>query len=241
MVVDDVGELFRADHQDVLGGAGADQGVTLGDAVAVAGAGSRDVEGRSRRCAEPVSQAGRGRRRGVRVGHGGDDDGAELGGLDAGLLQGLAGGALGHVDDADVGGGTVAGDDAGALADPLVRGIDPLADVLVGDDDVRAVGAESQDAGVLLDGSLLQRGNAHALSLQFCEECQGGGEVVRGLDGHRLDAGHAALGEAGKRAGRGQFDDAGDAALHHGFHAQVPADGAGDLGDQAVDGGSRRP
>ena len=47
-VVDDVGELFRADDQDVVGGAGADQRVGLGDAVAVAGAGGGDVEGRGR-------------------------------------------------------------------------------------------------------------------------------------------------------------------------------------------------
>ena len=147
-VVDDVGELLGADHQHVLGRAGADQGVTLGNAVAVAGAGGGDVEGRGRRRAEAVGQArGRGRRR-VGVRHGGDDDGAELGGFDAGLRQRLAGGAFGHVDHADVGRGAVPGHDAGALPDPFVRGIDPLADVLVGDDDIGPVGADAQDAGV---------------------------------------------------------------------------------------------
>ena len=168
-VVDDVGELFGADHEHILGGAGTDQRIGLGDAVAVAGAGGGDVEGRGRRRAEAVGEArGSGRRR-VRVGHGGDDDGTELGGLDAGLLQGLAGGALGHVDHADVGGGAVAGDDAGALADPLVGGIDPLADVVVGDDDVGPVRADAQDAGVLVARVPASAWERSCLSLQFCE------------------------------------------------------------------------
>ena len=48
-----------------------------------------------------------------------------------------------------VGGGEVAGDDARALADPLVRRVDVLADLVVGDDPRRAVGADAEDAGVL--------------------------------------------------------------------------------------------
>ena len=63
VVVDDVGELLRADDQDVVGGTGADQRVGLGDAVAVARAGGGDVEGRGRRGTDPVGQAGGGGRR----------------------------------------------------------------------------------------------------------------------------------------------------------------------------------
>ena len=47
-------------------------------------------------------------------------------------------------------GGPVAGDDAGALADPFIGGIDPLAHVVVGHDDIGAVGADAQNAGVLV-------------------------------------------------------------------------------------------
>ena len=66
------------------------------------------------------------------------------------FCQRLAGGAFGHVDDADVGGRPVAGDDAGTLADPFIGGIDPLAHVVVGHDDIGAVGADAQNAGVLV-------------------------------------------------------------------------------------------
>ena len=56
-VVDDVGELFGADHEHILRGAGTDQRIALGNAVAVAGAGGGDVEGGSRRRAEAVREA----------------------------------------------------------------------------------------------------------------------------------------------------------------------------------------
>src|SRR6478735_6613592 len=161
-VVDDVGELLGTDHQDVGGRAGAHQGVALGDAVAVAGACRGDVEGRGRRRAQAVGEArccGRGR---IRMGDRGNDHGAELGGLDAGLLQGFTCGALGHVNHADIGGRAVPGDDARALADPLIRGVDPLAHVLVGHDHAGPVGADTHDAGVCLHRCLLQSGNAHA-------------------------------------------------------------------------------
>ena len=82
--------------------------------------------------------------------HGGDNYRTELGGLDAGPLQRLAGGAFGHVDDADVRGRPVTGDDAGPLADPFIGGIDPLAHVVVGHNDIGAVGADAQNAGVLV-------------------------------------------------------------------------------------------
>ncbi len=54
-----------------------------------------------------------------------------------------------HVDDALVVGGEVARDDARALADPLVGGVDVLADLVVGHHPRRAVGADAEDAGVL--------------------------------------------------------------------------------------------
>ena len=95
-----------------------------------------------------------------RVGDRGEHDAADLVGVDAGVGQRLAGRGDGHVDDRLVGRGEAAGDDAGALTDPLVGGVDALADLVVGDDAGRAVAADAEDAGVAAptDG----RDGAHA-------------------------------------------------------------------------------
>ena len=50
-------------------------------------------------------------------------------GSDAGLLDRLARGGLGEVDRVDALARALAGDDAGALADPLVAGVDRLDEV----------------------------------------------------------------------------------------------------------------
>jgi len=83
------------------------------------------------------------------VGDGGDDDAVELGGLDAGSLDGLAARADAHVLDGLVRLGPPALDDAGAGADPLVARVDTFDDLGVGDHPAGTVAADAQDRGVL--------------------------------------------------------------------------------------------
>src|SRR5215207_1341411 len=156
--VGEVRELLAADHQDVLGAAAAHHVVGQRDAVAEAGAGGGQV-GRSR-TAEPeaLSDRGGGRRCLQRVGDGRQQHRADLLRADAGLSDRLAGGRAAHVDDALVGAGPAPALDAGALADPLVGGVDALTDLGVGDDARRAVAADAEDARV---GRALRRGESH--------------------------------------------------------------------------------
>ena len=148
VLVGEVGEPLDADDQDVLGASAADHVVGQRDAVAVAGAGGRDVECRRIRGAEAMREERSGRGRLVRVAHRRDDDGADLLRSDAGHGQGVPAGGLGHLDDALALTGEAALDDPGALADPLVGGVDRVDDLGVGDDPARPVGADSPDAGM---------------------------------------------------------------------------------------------
>ena len=58
-------------------------------------------------------------------------------------------------------------------------------------------------------------------------------ELVGRLEREGLDALQRALGDAGEGAGRRHLEDAGDAEVAHRVHAEVPADRAGDLADDA--------
>ena len=58
-------------------------------------------------------------------------------------------------------------------------------------------------------------------------------ELVGGLEREGLDALEGALGDAGQGAGRRHLEDAGDAEVDHRLQAEVPADRAGDLADDA--------
>ncbi len=87
------------------------------------------------------------------------------------------------------------GDDAGALADPLVRGVNPLAHVVVCDDDVRPVGADARMRAFSLTAALLSTGVLMPAPPPIQQRVRERGEILRGFDSNRLDAGHAALGE----------------------------------------------
>ena len=73
-----------------------------------------------------------------------------------GRFEGVLGGADGKVGYRLVFAGAVAGCDTGALLDPLVGGVDCLNDVVVGDDDLAAGCAVTEDAGVAVDFVLLE-------------------------------------------------------------------------------------
>src|SRR5690606_17763438 len=61
-------------------------------------------------------------------------------------------------------------------------------------------------------------------------------DLVGGLQGEGLHAGQRTSGQAGEDTGGRELDDGGDAEVEHGPAAQVPADGPGDLRDDALEG-----
>ena len=124
-------ELLGADDEHVLGDAAADEGVGLGDAVGVAGAGGADVVGGGGVRADAVGEQRRHRGRDGDVADRRDEHGADLVGVDARLLDRLERGRLGEVDGVDALARALAGDDAGALANPLVARVDRADDVVV--------------------------------------------------------------------------------------------------------------
>ena len=154
-VVDEVRELLNADDQHVLCGACADEGVCLGDAVAETCTRCGDVVCRALG-ADCVGDQGCQGGGCVGVRDGRDDDRLNVLTGYTGCCQGVLGGTDGKVGDRLVFAGAVAGCDAGALLDPLVGGVDCLNDVVVGDDDLTAGCAVTEDAGVAVDFVLLE-------------------------------------------------------------------------------------
>lgn len=96
---------------------------------------------------------GRGLRRGAKWSN--DDRLNVLTGY-TGCFESILGGTDGKVCYRLVFAGAVAGCDTGALLDPLVGGVDCLNDVVVGDDDLAAGCAVTEDAGVAVDFVLLE-------------------------------------------------------------------------------------
>src|SRR5690625_890798 len=162
--VDDVGHALGADDEDVVGGAGADERVGLGDAVAVAGARGGDVVGGGGGGADGVGDPRGERRRRLHVGDGRDDDRAELRALDPGGRQRPAGGLLGHRGERLLLGGPAPLDDPGALPDPLVGAVDRADDVVVGHHAVPAHAADPEDAGVGRALGRAEGGAAHRVA-----------------------------------------------------------------------------
>jgi hypothetical protein len=68
-----------------------------------------------------------------RVRDGGDDDCANVGGLDTCLSDGLRACALGQINRTFRWSGPTTFDNAGALANPFIRGINGPSQVIVGD------------------------------------------------------------------------------------------------------------
>ncbi len=144
--VGDLGECLGSDYECAVVGFCGEQRGGRREPVDEAGASHEDVEGRrpggSKGLLEKGGSAGE---EGI-GGHGGDDDQVEIGGFDAGAFEGRTSGG-----EAEIGGGNVrVGDapfyDAGASADPLVRGINHLFEVEVGQHTRRRVGPGSNNA-----------------------------------------------------------------------------------------------
>ena len=199
-LVGEVGEALDADDEDVLGTAAADHVVRERDGVAVAGAGGGDVECRGVGGAEPVGEHGGGGGRLVGEAHRRDDDGAHLLGVEAGHREGVPGGILGHLDDGLALAGPAALDDAGALADPLVGGVDRVDDLGVGDDPAGPVSADAPDPGVAGALGRGDRGRGHRAAFGVSPGGGGGEEGAgRGRRGHRP---RRATRRRARRAGR---------------------------------------
>ena len=125
--VEDAREGLGADHHHPPRPAGADQRVGLGEREDEAGADRLDVEGEAAAHADRALHLYRGRGKGLVGGRGGDDHR-----VDVGAGQARVGQRRPRRCDREVGGrlafrGEVPPLDAGAGADPLVRGVEGAA------------------------------------------------------------------------------------------------------------------
>ncbi len=144
--VDELGVDVGADHQAVAA-AGLQELLGDGQRVEEAAAGGVDVEGgRGDLAAEPAGDAGGGGRAEAVGRDRGDDDQRDLVRAQSGVLERLLGGLVGEVRGGLLGRGAVPGVDAGLAQDPLFGHPRAPADLLVGDDAGRQVGAGAEDA-----------------------------------------------------------------------------------------------
>ena len=97
--------------------------------------------------AEPRLHLGRGRREGVVGGRGREHDQIEIAAAHAGAAERPLRGADGQIRGQLAVGGDPALADAGALADPLVGGIEPGGQLVIGDDPLGQIGAAAGDLG----------------------------------------------------------------------------------------------
>src|SRR5690606_26754701 len=147
--VHDAGHGLRADDEGAPGLAGGDELARRAEGSEEAGAGGVHVErGGVQRADAVLDEGGDGGEHAVR-GAGAGDDEVDVAGLDAcggegapGCLDGEAAGGLGL-------GGDAAFADAGAFADPLVRGLDEGGEVIVRHDALRHVATNPNDACAL--------------------------------------------------------------------------------------------
>ena len=141
--VEDAREGFGADHEGALVRARLQELVGRRDRVDEAGADRLQVEGGAVGHAETGLDHGGGRREGVVRRRGGADDEVDVGGRQPGIGEGR----LGRLDAEDRRGLVVVRDvarlDAGALHDPLVRGLDQLFEILVRQPAPRQIGADA--------------------------------------------------------------------------------------------------
>ena len=122
------------DAQEVVGG---------GQGVGEAGADRLQVEGDGRADAELALHRGRGGREGVVGGRGGDQDQVEVRGRQPGPVERLARGRDGEIGGQLALGREMALADAGALADPFVRGVDRPRQLVIAHHPRRQIGADA--------------------------------------------------------------------------------------------------
>ena len=122
-------------------------------------------------------------------------------------------------------------DDAGALTDPFVAGVDRADQVVVGDVVLAAGGAVRVDPGVRGPGGLHERGSHAVPPVRSASAATRSSGVLTATAGTPR---RARLARPDERPGRGELDDAADARLGERGHAQVPAHRRGDLVDEQI-------
>ena len=144
---------LAADHQHAVRVAGADHAVSDRQCVDEPGAGGGDVEAETAGHAERRLHAQRRGREGLIRRAGGQDDRIDLGGCGAGVRKRGTRGLGTHECRRLVRGRDVALAYAGALADPLVRRIDRVGELVVADHALGQIGADTGE----------DRANGHCL------------------------------------------------------------------------------
>ena len=141
--VDDGAERLGPDHQGLLGGPGGDQARRHGQRVQEPGAHGRHVEGRQAGEAQPVRDQRRGGRAGP-VGSGGSQH-HHVHVLDPGAVHGPRASFGGQVGGGQAGIHDVPGADPGPGPDPLVGGVHPGGELVVGHDPRGQPGPQAAD------------------------------------------------------------------------------------------------
>lgn len=144
---------------------------------------------------------------------------------------------LGEVGDRGPLGGVPAGDDAGALLDPLVRGGDRLDDLGVGHDPLPADPADAEDPGVADRLGGAQGGSGHRVPPWRVIRSRAAGRSAGPVRATVSTPGRVRRASPVSTPPGQSLHRAGDAEREHLRAAQVPPHRARDLGDQPVQGG----
>ena len=146
--VQDVAEQFRTDNQRPFTAACANEVIGGRQREDESGTGGLHVKGGNGLAAEAGLQLTGVAGKDVFWRRGGDDDEIQRCRVNIGALQGVACGLIGKIRAAFIRRGDVALRDAGTGTNPLVGGVHPLGEFLVGHDPLRQIAAGAEDFAV---------------------------------------------------------------------------------------------
>ena len=146
--VKNVAEQLRTNNQRPFATACADEVVGGSQREDKAGAGSLHIKGSNGLATEAGLQLAGVARKDVFRGRCGDDDEVQRRRVNIGALQGVACGLIGKIRAAFIRRGDVTLCDAGTSTNPLVGGVHPLGEFLVGHDPLRQIAAGAEDFAV---------------------------------------------------------------------------------------------
>ena len=144
--VKDAGEYLRADHQRFFARTGTDELLGSGQRIDETAAHGLNIKGGAALNTEPgLQDTGATGEHLVRRG-GGKNNQINIGGLNAGGLNGVQGRLFSKIYRALSGQGNMPLFDTSAFADPLIRGLHLLFQVAIGNDVIRQIGTGSGNA-----------------------------------------------------------------------------------------------